>query len=463
MDMSGSSGSNGMDMGGGGGGNANTMTMDPMFQNNRWSGINIVFPTWVLNSTGAYAGTWFAVFFIAISYEALGKLERGVCGYFNMRNCALHARQTPVTEMATVATAPATVLSYIDGAGIAPTQPEPAATMTPLPVSSSSWSAIPVLPFTRFQQGCRSVVHALRCFVSFFLMVVFMILDTGLCISILSGYACGFFLCAPNTPDTRNPAAAWSPQTVTLLSTKSSKQATSADADLGSAALVQLVPLVFGFLARVFGLLFFIILMIWCAEAEGGFGFAEASVFGLHALFMGLFVIVCLQESLLCFSVLPLLRLCCVAPSSVAVRALHITCHVLSLIFIVLGLVAIVYYKSLSPQPVAYPFFTMYSPHSWAAVALLCMWGIQAIGGSLFGKCCRLSLNARLMLRKLHSFNGKFIYGLALATAALGFQDMQGSDLAGAGYAPDSNLAQYAAAACILLILSGFATFATFL
>jgi len=71
---------------------------------------------------------------------------------------------------------------------------------------------------------------------------------------------------------------------------------------------------------------------------------------------------------------------------------------------------------------------------------------------------------------------------VGIATCAMGLQDMQSSDLAGStppmanmtdmqmmmmpnmtGYLPDSNLAQYASSGCLLLLLSGVATMATFI
>jgi len=135
------------------------------------------------------------------------------------------------------------------------------------------------------------------------------------------------------------------------------------------------------------------------------------------------------------------------------------------------GVIAIVEYKALSPTPVDFPFYTMYSPHSWLAICLLGLWGIQFAGGALS------SWFQFAIWRKYHHFLGRLVYGVALATCALGFQDMQSSDLAGSqppytnitsftpdmiddmGYFPDSPLAQLACAGVMLLAFQAFTTF----
>jgi len=80
----------------------------------------------------------------------------------------------------------------------------------------------------------------------------------------------------------------------------------------------------------------------------------------------------------------------------------------------------------------------------------------------------------------IHSFLGKIVYATGLATCAMGFQDMQGSDLSSSmppmndtqmammnmtmgddmGYSPTSTLAQSACACVLLITFCGIATFA---
>ncbi len=135
----------------------------------------------------------------------------------------------------------------------------------------------------------------------------------------------------------------------------------------------------------------------------------------------------------------------------------------------------IIYYKKLSPSPVIFPFYTMYSPHSWVGFVLLCLWTFQMIVAVCSEYIPSVFPDQRFFF-KYHRFVGMFIFSVGLATCAMGFQNMQGSDLAGStsptanitftemlGYFPDSRLAQYASACSVLLLLSGLATFATFI
>ena len=62
-------------------------------------------------------------------------------------------------------------------------------------------------------------------------------------------------------------------------------------------------------------------------------------------------------------------------------------------------------------------------------------------------------------MNTLHSFLGKVTYVVGLATCASGLEDMQSSDLSGAGYPPHSTFSLMAAAASIVLIFLGLAVF----
>jgi len=228
---------------------------------------------------------------------------------------------------------------------------------------------------------------------------------------------------------------------------------------------------------RVVTVVFLILLLVWIFEAEGGLGFQEATVFGFHAFFMGLFVVVFLQEGIVAFSSQSIIGL--ITKKRIHIKYFHAIFQIFGIICAVLGLVAIVYYKSLS-GPIVFPFFTMYSPHSWVAISFLSLWVIQ-VGAMMYTHfVIELSLTEKVLFNKYHRALGKFIYALGLATCALGFQDMQSSDLASSsppmsmdemmmmnmtmtGYYPDSNLAQYSSGCCLILIFSGLATFAAFI
>jgi len=246
------------------------------------------------------------------------------------------------------------------------------------------------------------------------------------------------------------------------------------------------------FLPRILAVIFFIVLFLWIFRAEGGLGFEDSNLFGWHALLMGLFIVVFTQEAVLSFSS-PLIS----SPfgkkrtSHGWQRNFHVIFHALGIICAMLGIVAIVYYKKLSPQPPAFPFYSVYSPHSWLGITILILWGLQMAAAIFIHAIDKLSPHNKARLTKVHRYLGKVIYVAGLATCALGLQDMQSSDLAGStapipgfydtmdmgggqwavivgnetiflsGYYPTSPEAQYSSACTILLLFLGMATFGT--
>jgi len=198
-------------------------------------------------------------------------------------------------------------------------------------------------------------------------------------------------------------------------------------------------------------------------------------------------VVLFLQESILCWTVpIPILT------SRKARVVFHVVCNALALVFSVFGVVAIAYYKQLSPTPQAFPFYTAYSPHSWVGIVFLSLLAIQSIM-KLTGE----NYAPLLLAKAHHRFLGHAIYITGLACCAMGFEDMQCSDLAGSsppsmdamsnsmnmgsmpgmnmsamdmssmdngtmvGYLPNSEMAQIAAAASVMLVFQGLATFFT--
>jgi len=272
------------------------------------------------------------------------------------------------------------------------------------------------------------------------------------------------------------------------LEEHSSRSTTSYGDDRTSSKILQILS---WSLPRILAIIFLIVLLVWIFQAEGGLGFDEASVFGFHALFMALFIVIFTQESVLAFAS-PLISGPFIKSSSLVEKYFHFSCHVLGIICAMLGIVAIVYYKSLSPLPLAFPFYSVYSPHSWLGIALLILWGSQFVAGLYIHVIGNLGRDDKIFIVKIHKYLGKVIYVTGLATCALGLQDMQSSDLASStppmpgiydtlsmggqtvivsgnmtinvtGYYPNSPEAQYSSACTILLLFLGMATFGTLL
>ncbi|KAJ3073929.1 hypothetical protein HDU98_000316 [Podochytrium sp. JEL0797] len=237
-----------------------------------------------------------------------------------------------------------------------------------------------------------------------------------------------------------------------------------AASDEAPATKQAVFPIALWILARIFTVIFFVILFLWTYNAEGGLGLVEANLFGLHALGMSLFVLICTQESILVFTDVPFFGT--LIANRTTKTLIHIVLHFAGILLATGALVAIVYYKNLSGDPLVFPYYHVYSPHSWVGIVILSLWIIQ------------LATKLAGAPKKYHVFLGKAIYLAGLAACAMGLQDMQSSDLASsstpdqvanatmsmsgmemAGYLPNSNMAQYAAGGSIVLLFQGIATF----
>jgi hypothetical protein len=214
-------------------------------------------------------------------------------------------------------------------------------------------------------------------------------------------------------------------------------------------------------LVRAASITFLVLVLVWVIQVEGGLGWVDASLFGWHAFLFTLAFPVFMSESVLAFTapIFDMVSLFRSRGRQQAAVVLHVSLNVLSLICIPLALSAIVYYKKLSPQPIAYPFFTLYSSHSWMGVVTLVLWGSQ-LGLGIFKRLVTLGSPRRQFVCSLHSFLGKVTYVAGLATCASGLEDMQSSDLSGVSYGAHSTFSLMAAAGSIVLIFLGMAVFA---
>ncbi len=221
---------------------------------------------------------------------------------------------------------------------------------------------------------------------------------------------------------------------------------------------------------------YFAVLCAWIGEAEGGLGATFVSVFGWHALLMSLLVCVFLQEAVLFMSSpLPKGGVALQIASVLRTKWTHLILLLLGALCWIGGHIAIVRYKELAPQPAGFPFYSMFTPHSWLAASVLVLAAVQPIVAvAAFFVCTSLRNTA---VAEMHRFLGKAIYFAGLAVCALGFQDMQSSDLCGSvapyvdtsnftsaqidgmGYYPYSTEARLSCAAVVLLFCQGLAVF----
>jgi len=215
-------------------------------------------------------------------------------------------------------------------------------------------------------------------------------------------------------------------------------------------------------LPRIIIIIYFIVLFVWIYQAEGGIGWTFDTVFGVHALCMSLFAVLLCTEAVLVFKS-PL-----IPHKLLQNKYVHFFYHILGVPCLIVGLVAVVNYKNWSPQPVGFPFYTLYTPHALLGLVVLLLWGVHLMGGFTVFVLARKTVENNLpRISQVHRYLGKCIYVLLLVTCGLGLADMQSSDLAAemAGEAPygaTSTLARLACAGVWLLAALGITVFANF-
>ena len=57
----------------------------------------------------------------------------------------------------------------------------------------------------------------------------------------------------------------------------------------------------------------------------------------------------------------------------------HSICHIGALASLIVGLIAIVRFKERSGAPIVYPYYSMYSAHSWMGVITIAIWSCQLL------------------------------------------------------------------------------------
>jgi hypothetical protein len=226
----------------------------------------------------------------------------------------------------------------------------------------------------------------------------------------------------------------------------------TADVKTSKWSWISLVP-------RIIALIIFGFTFWWVYIAEGGLGFVESNLFGFHAILMSFAFVLFSTEAFLTFKY-PIF----VSTPRPVLKGFHVTLHLASLACIVCGLVAIVEYKNLSlpinNNTIVFPFDTLYSTHSWLGVIVLAAWTFQFLIGGIGGYILQQQ-SAKSSVFRFHRLLGKVVYVLGLATCALGFQNMQSSDLASTppGYAAHSVMSLLSPVTGLLLAALGATMF----
>jgi hypothetical protein len=199
----------------------------------------------------------------------------------------------------------------------------------------------------------------------------------------------------------------------------------------------------FGNVLRIHFAVILILIIVWCNKAEGGFN-TTANLFSWHALGMTLAFPVCMTEAVL----------------ACKITYRHIIFNCLTVVFTIFGLVAIIYYKKLEIDyngdmgqsfgtGLVFPYFTLYSVHSWLGILTLILFVVQAFLSKIS--------------KDIHKKSGKLLYVFGLICCVTGLGNMQSSDLAGDSYPPYSTESLLAPAASLVLFSLGTAYYIKYL
>jgi hypothetical protein len=406
---------------------------------------NLLFSGWVVSTSGQLAGAWFACFFLAISFQVLQAVSSRLEARWQRKLSKQLGQQAGKSKKG------------VDDGGLeAGGDGEGVCCSTEDDIQNNSGPYKWWMAFSRIDIA-RAVLRFIMVCVAYLMMLAVMSFNVAIFFAITSGIFAGTLFqgrrgysssmfCDVNM-------AAYGGAAYTAPASSCSTVSVLPEPNRTTARLALLV--------RAASITFLVLVLVWVMNVEGGLGWVDASLFGWHAFLFTLAVPVLMSEAVLAFSapifdMVPLFRS---RNRQLAAVVLHASLNVLSLICVPLALSAIVYYKKLSAQPIAYPFFTLYSSHSWMGVTTLVIWGSQ-FGLGIYKRFVTSGSKRRQFVSTLHSFLGKVTYVAGLATCATGLEDMQSSDLSGVSYGAHSTFSLMAAAGSIVLIFLGMAVFA---
>ena len=242
--------------------------------------VTLLFWGWDIKQRWQFALTWFAVALAAAIYR--------------MSDCYIQCVKKTLGEF----------LAQLGAQEIVATEHERIGARTPLtPRRPSGWSSIKIL---------FAVLSASRYSLSLFLMLVAMTFNSSLFLALFVGYAIGEYTICDFELDismkvkndlTGNNGRITNLIRLLLLSTFENP-VTLISHHMKPSNLLNTDKLngILWLLPRLISCIFLIVLIYWIKKVEGGFGYEEVSVFGWHALFMSLFIVMCTNEAILTYT-----------------------------------------------------------------------------------------------------------------------------------------------------------------
>lgn len=164
------------------------------------------------------------------------------------------------------------------------------------------------------------------------------------------------------------------------------------------------------FVAHALGAACAVMVLVWCVSYRGGLAWEATNkglIFNIHPVLMLIGFIILGGEAIMSYKSLPLKK--------EVQKVIHLVLHGIALALGIVGIIAAFKFHNESS------ILNLYSLHSWLGIGIIVLYGIQWIFGFVVFFYPGGSTSVRSDSLPIHVLLGMFVYGLAVANAALGF------------------------------------------
>ncbi|KMS95285.1 hypothetical protein BVRB_009630 [Beta vulgaris subsp. vulgaris] len=153
-----------------------------------------------------------------------------------------------------------------------------------------------------------------------------------------------------------------------------------------------------------------VMVLVWCIHFRGGLAWEATNkglIFNIHPVLMLIGFIILGGEAIVSYKSLPLKK--------DVKKVIHLVLHAIALILGIVGIWAAFKFHNESA------ILNLYSLHSWLGIGIIVLYGIQWIYGFVIFFYPGGNSSLRSESLPWHVLFGIFVYGLAVANAAIGF------------------------------------------
>ncbi|XP_014520447.1 transmembrane ascorbate ferrireductase 1 [Vigna radiata var. radiata] len=165
------------------------------------------------------------------------------------------------------------------------------------------------------------------------------------------------------------------------------------------------------YLAHLFGIIAFILLLIWLLHYREGIEYDSNNglrVFNVHPFLMYSFIFLA-GEAILAFQTIPSERK--------TRKFVHMTLHLVALVLGIIGLSAVFKFHDMRHIP------NLYSLHSWIGIATFCLFGLQWVFGLVVFMLQAASAPTRAKVLPWHKVGGRALMFMAVCAAETGLME----------------------------------------